>query len=302
MRVSQPDLVVLASRVRYEEKRIMAALEHRGRRFEYLDPRGLFVTGGQDRYTGRFVLNREVGHFRAWYAASAMEVAGATVVNTSAATQLSGDKWLTSAALLRHGLPTPRTALAITPESAPGALAEIGYPAVIKPLVGSWGRLVTKVTDEALATAVLEHIAALPAPQSRVVYVQELVPKADRDIRVVVVGGRALGATYRRGRDWRTNVARGAVSERCRLSPDLSKLAVAAAGAVGAEIAGVDVVEDADGRLTVLEVNDRVEFRGFEEAHGPGAGEAHGHGFGEAHGPSSVAEAIADLMITKVAA
>jgi [lysine-biosynthesis-protein LysW]--L-2-aminoadipate ligase len=286
MDTSAPDLVVLASRVRYEEKRIMAALDRRGRRFEYLDPRTLFVTGGRDQHTGRYVLNREVGHFRAWYAADALEAAGATVVNSAAATHLSGDKWLTSAALLRHGLPTPRTALAVTPDAAPAALAEIGYPAVIKPLVGSWGRLVTKVTDEAMAAAVLEHIAALPAPQSHVVYVQELVPKADRDIRVVVVDGRALGATWRTGHDWRTNVARGAVSERCPLSPDLAKLAVAAADAVGADIAGVDVICDADGRMTVLEVNDRVEFRGFEEAHGRDPG---------------VAEAIADLLIAKVA-
>jgi [lysine-biosynthesis-protein LysW]--L-2-aminoadipate ligase len=289
MNTSIPDLVVLASRVRYEEKRIMAALDKRGRQFEYLDPRTLFVTGGlvtggPNRHAGRFVLNREVGHFRAWYAANALEAAGATVVNSSAATHVSGDKWLTSAALFRHGLPTPRTALAVTPEAAPAALAEIGYPAVIKPLVGSWGRLVTKVTDEAMATAVLEHLAALPAPQSHVVYVQELVPKADRDIRVVVVDGRALGATYRKGQDWRTNVARGAVSERCPLGPDLSKLAVAAADAVGTDIAGVDVIEDADGRLTVLEVNDRVEFRGFEDAHG---------------GDTGVAEAIADLLIAK---
>ncbi|GAA1739673.1 RimK family alpha-L-glutamate ligase [Luedemannella helvata] len=283
MNSSARDLVVLASRVRYEEKRIMAALERRGCRYEYLDPRTLFVTGGTVRHAGRVVLNREVGHYRAWYAAEALEQAGATVVNTATATHHCGDKWLTSAALLRHGLPTPRTALALTPEAGLEALAEIGYPAVIKPLVGSWGRLVTRVPDEATAVAVLEHVAALPAPQSHVIYAQELVPKADRDIRVAVVGGQVLGATYRRGGDWRTNVARGAVSEPCPVGDGLAKLALAAAEAVGADIAGVDVIEDSEGRLTVLEVNDRVEFRGFESA----------------HGGTGVAEAIADLLITK---
>ncbi|MEU6023284.1 RimK family alpha-L-glutamate ligase [Micromonospora sp. NPDC047134] len=286
MDTSPPDLVVLASRVRYEEKRIMAALDRRGSRFTHLDSRSLSVTAATDRYAGRVVLNREVGHYRAWYAAEALEAAGARVVNTAAATHLSGDKWLTSAALLRHGLPTPRTALAMTPEAGLKALAEVGYPAVIKPLVGSWGRLVTRVTDEAMAGAVLEHVAALPSPQSHIVYVQELVPKADRDIRVAVVGGRALGATWRRGEDWRTNVARGAVSEPCHLGPELARLAVAAAAAVGADIAGVDLIEDGDGRLTVLEVNDRVEFRGFESA----------------HGDIDVAGAIADLLITKAEA
>ncbi len=263
-----PHLAVLASRVRFEEKSIMGALERRGARFEHLDPRSLFVAD-DSAWTGpTLVLNREVGHFRALYAASALESAGVTVLNSAAATHLSGDKWHTSAALLNSGLPTPRTALAMTSEAALEALDEIGYPAVVKPLVGSWGRLVTRVTDRAVAAAVLEHVAALPSPQSHVVYLQEQVPKADRDIRVLVVGGEAIGATYRRGEEWRTNVARGAVSEYCPLGPVHAKLAVAAADAVGTDIAGVDLIEDVDGHLTVLEVNDRVEFRGFQEAHG----------------------------------
>ncbi|GLX97676.1 RimK family alpha-L-glutamate ligase [Herbidospora sp. NBRC 101105] len=259
-------LAVLASRVRFEEKQIMAALERRGATFVHLDPRSLVVADGVSR--SDFVLNREVGHYRALYAASALESAGATVLNTAAATHVSGDKWLTTSALMAAGLPTPRTALAMTPEAAVDALDQIGYPAVVKPLVGSWGRLVTALPDRATATAVLEHVAALPSPQQHVVYVQELVEKADRDIRVPVVGGRALGATYRRGDEWRTNVARGAVSTPFELTDVHAKLAVAAAEAVGAEIAGVDLLEDADGHLTVLEVNDRVEFRGFQNACG----------------------------------
>ncbi|MFI8308372.1 RimK family alpha-L-glutamate ligase [Streptomyces sp. NPDC085927] len=261
-------LVVLASRVRYEEKRIMAALERRGAGYEYVDPRTLFTRAGVTRPGPELVLNREVGHFRALYAADALEAAGATVVNSAAATRVSGDKWHTSTALLERGIPTPTTALAMTSEAALDALEEIGYPAVIKPLVGSWGRLVTRVTGREMAVAVLEHIEALPSPQSHVIYVQELVRKADRDLRVLVVGGKALGATYRHGNEWRTNVARGAVSKPCPLHPRHTRLAVAAAAAVGADIAGVDLIEDRDGRLTVLEVNDRVEFRGLQEAHG----------------------------------
>jgi [lysine-biosynthesis-protein LysW]--L-2-aminoadipate ligase len=263
-----PGLAVLASRVRFEEKSIMAALDSRRVPFEQMDPRTLHVVDGGPRPVPALVLNREIGHFRALYAASALESAGATVVNTSRATHVSGDKWLTSVALRRDGLPTPRTALAMTSEAALSALDEIGYPAVIKPLVGSWGRLVTAVTDRAMAEAVFEHVEALPSPQSHVVYLQEMVRKPDRDLRVIVVGGEALGATYRRGEEWRTNVARGAHSERCPLGADHGKLAVAAADAVGAEIAGVDLLEDRAGCVTVLEVNDRVEFRGFQQAHG----------------------------------
>ncbi|MEU5978910.1 RimK family alpha-L-glutamate ligase [Streptomyces sp. NPDC047315] len=263
-----PRLGVLASRVRYEEKRLMAALDHRGIGYEQLDSRALSIAAGAPRVGPDLVLNREVGHYRALYAASALESAGVTVVNSAAATHVSGDKWHTSAALVRRGLPTPRTVLATTPEAAFAALAEIGYPAVIKPLVGSWGRLVTRVNDRDMAAAVLEHLAALPSPQSHVVYVQEYLPGADRDIRVLVVAGRAVGATYRHGSEWRTNVARGAVSRICPLRPGHVQLAVAAAEAVGADVAGVDLLEDRDGRLTVIEVNDRVEFRGLQEAHG----------------------------------
>lgn len=264
----------------------MTALEIRGVAFEHLDPRSLFVASGTAWTGPRVVLNREIGHFRALYAASALESTGVTVLNSAAATQVGGDKWQTSAALLRHGLPTPRTALAITPDAALAALAELGYPAVLKPLVGSWGRLVTRVTDPAMAAAVLEHVAALPSPQSHVVYLQELVPGADRDIRVLVVGGEALAATYRRAEHWRTNVARGAVSEPLPLTAEHIKLAVAAAAAIGTDIAGVDLIEDPEGRLTVLEVNDRVEFQGLQGAHGR---------------TIDVAGAIVDHLLTRIA-
>ncbi|MHC3462527.1 RimK family alpha-L-glutamate ligase [Streptomyces flavovirens] len=261
-------LGVLASRVRFEEKCILAALERRGVACEQIDPRTLAVRAGAPWAGPRTVLNREVGHYRALYAASALESTGARVLNTAAAAAVCGDKWQTSAALVARGVPTPDTSLALTPDAALAALEQFGYPAVIKPLVGSWGRLVTRVTGPAMAAAVLEHLAALPSPQSHIVYVQREVAKADRDIRVLVVGGRAVGATYRRSDEWRTNVARGAVSERCPLDPGLTELAVAAAKTVGAHIAGVDLLQDPDGRLTVLEVNDRVEFRGLQQSHG----------------------------------
>ncbi|AEN09647.1 MULTISPECIES: RimK family alpha-L-glutamate ligase [unclassified Streptomyces] len=261
-------LGVLASRVRFEEKCILAALERRGVACEQIDPRTLAVRAGAPWTGPRTVLNREVGHYRALYAASALESTGARVLNTAAAAAVCGDKWQTSAALVARGVPTPDTSLALTPDAALAALEQFGYPAVIKPLVGSWGRLVTRVTGPAMAAAVLEHLAALPSPQSHIVYVQREVAKADRDIRVLVVGGRAVGATYRRSDEWRTNVARGAVSERCPLDPGLTELAVAAAKTVGAHIAGVDLLQDPDGRLTVLEVNDRVEFRGLQQSHG----------------------------------
>lgn len=258
---------VLASRLRADEKRILEVFDRRGVRYEYVDTRMLWrPLGGKPAW--RTVLNREIAHTRALYAARALEAQGSQVLNSAAAIELCGDKWQTSVALQQAGLPTPRTALALTPEASLDALEELGYPAVIKPLTGSWGRLVTLLPDRRTAETVLEYVAALPNPHSHVVYLQELVAKPGRDIRVVVIGGEAVGGTYRRSEGWRTNVARGAVSEYLPLTPGLAKLAVEAARVVRAEIAGVDLVEDGDGGLLVLEVNHGVEFSGFQQAMG----------------------------------
>ncbi|MFF0430595.1 RimK family alpha-L-glutamate ligase, partial [Streptomyces sp. NPDC004520] len=144
----------------------------------------------------------------------------------------------------------------------------IGYPALIKPLVGSWGRLVVELRDRAAAQGVLEYVGALPGPQSHLGYVQELIDKPGRDIRVIVVGGQVLGAIYRTGESLRTNVALGGQVHPCEVTAEIEKLSLEAAAAVGAEIAGVDLIEDGEGRLLVLEVNHRVEFTGFQSALG----------------------------------
>lgn len=259
-------LVILASRVRTEEKRIITALERRRVRYDRVDTRRLWSPAAGGSMPWRAVLNREIGYFRAVYAGRLLEARGVPVVNTATATEICGDKWRTTVALLEAGVPTPRTALALTPDAALDALDGIGYPAVIKPLVGSWGRLVTPVPDPATARAVLEHVAALPSPQSHVVYVQELVEQPAGDLRVIVVGDDVVGAVVRRGYGWHANVSRGASTEYCTPGLDVTKIALAAAAATGADIAGVDLVEDVDGRLLVLEVNHGVEFAGFQAA------------------------------------
>ncbi|MDQ0791655.1 RimK family alpha-L-glutamate ligase [Streptomyces sp. B1I3] len=264
-----PQVVVLASRVRADEKRLFDALERRSVPYVQLDTRTLHGFAHPDRERPRpVVLNREISYARACYGAELLEAAGHEVVNSGAATALCGDKWRTSVALARAGLPTPRTVLALTPQAALDAWEELGGPAVIKPLVGSWGRLVTRVPDRATAEAVLEYVAALPSPQSHVVYLQELVEKPGRDIRVGVAGGEVIGAVYRRSDGWRTNVARGAHVELCEDNEEFGPMALAAAEAVGARIAGVDLIEDADGRPQVLEVNAGLEFSGLQRALG----------------------------------
>ncbi|MER7515581.1 RimK family alpha-L-glutamate ligase [Streptomyces sp. NPDC126499] len=261
-------IAVLASRVGADEKRLFDALDRRGVPFDHVDTRGQWFTAGRRALPWTHVLNREIGQTRAAYAARCLAAAGVEVVNSAEATEVCGDKWRTTLALQAAGLPTPRTALGLTPKAALDALDHIGYPALVKPLVGSWGRLVVRLPDRAAAEGVFEYVAALPGPQSHLGYVQELIDKPGRDIRAIVVGGELVGAVYRTGEFWRTNVALGAQTRPCEPSAEITKLSVEAASAVGADVAGVDLIEDRDGRLLVLEVNHRVEFSGFQSAFG----------------------------------
>lgn len=263
-------LAVLASRVRFEEKQIFAALERRHVPYAHIDARR-FTAELDGKATGEPVhaaaLNREISHNRSLYAALLLEAQGVATVNRAEVITVCGDKLRTSLELERAGLPTPRTAIALTPEAGTAAAERLGFPVVIKPLSGSWGRLAAVARDPETAQAVLEHRAALPSPQQHIVYLQELIDKPGRDIRVIVVGDGVIGATYRYSADWRTNAARGARSAPCPLTTELTGLARAAARAVGGGVLGVDLIEGPDG-LLVLEVNHTVEFQGFQAAHG----------------------------------
>jgi [lysine-biosynthesis-protein LysW]---L-2-aminoadipate ligase len=261
-------IALLASQIRADEKRILAALDRRGVPVRQVDTRRLRFPLDAVDGPWPLVLNREISASRARHAAYTLESAGAVVVNSANTTQVCADKWFTSLALRRDGVPTPRTTLALTPAAALAELDTFGYPAVIKPLHGSWGRRVSLVREVDAARAVLEHCQALPNPQSHLIYLQEYVDKPGRDIRVVVIGDRPVAAEYRVADDWRCNVALGAASQPCAITPDLAKLAVAAARAVHADIAGVDIVEDRDGVPLVLEVNHNVELAGIQRAHG----------------------------------
>jgi [lysine-biosynthesis-protein LysW]---L-2-aminoadipate ligase len=260
-------VAVVASRVRFEEKLLFGALEARDCPHVLVDPRTLHVALDGAAPPWETALVREIGAVRALYSALALESLGVRTVNSSDAIRICGDKWKTALALREAGLPAPRTLLALSPEAVPGAAEELGYPVVLKPLNGSWGRRVVLLRDAAEAGAVLEYCAALPSPQAQVLLLQELVETPGRDVRAIVVGGEVLGATYRLAIDgWRTNVALGADSLPCPLDDDAAALAAAAARATGAEIAGVDLLEGRDGDLYVLEVNAGVEFRGFASA------------------------------------
>ncbi len=258
----------MCSRVREEEKQIFRALAQRSVPFERLDEGNLALPLWTDGLAERYglVWSRLVSHTRALSILGALNRWGVATVNAYETVLTCGDKVLTTLALARSGLPTPRTTVAFSPEAALTAMEEMGYPVVLKPAVGSWGRLLSKVNDPETAEAVLAHKALLGGPAHTVFYIQEYVHKPGRDIRVLVVGDEVVYAVYRRSAHWITNTARGADTLPCPLTAEIGSLALAAARAVGGGILAVDLLEDVDGRLLVSEVNHTPEFHGAMQA------------------------------------
>jgi len=193
---------------------------------------------------------------------------GVPTVNTAAVAEICGDKLMTSATLARNGIPQPHNATAFTPEAALEAIEEMGYPVVVKPVVGSWGRLLAKVNDRDAAEAVLEHKATLGSAQHSVFYIQEFIKKPGRDIRAIVIGNRVLTAMYRKAEHWITNTARGGEGEVCPITPEIEEMSLRAAKAVGGGVLAVDLVEHPVKGLIVNEINHTMEFHTMQPVSG----------------------------------
>ncbi|MEI8306465.1 MAG: lysine biosynthesis protein LysX [Chloroflexales bacterium] len=254
-------IAVLASRVRAEEKLIFTELERRGIDYVKIDDREQIFDLHQREYPFDVVLERCIQHGRAMYMLKIFNDAGVPTVNTYHVASTCGDKFLTTQALVHAGVPTPANVLAFTPESALEAIEQMGYPVVLKPVVGSWGRMVSKINDRDAAEAVLEHRDVLGSYQHSIYYIQELINKPGRDIRSFVVGDECIAAIYRTSEHWITNTARGGQASNCPITPELADLSIRAANAVGGGVVAVDLLETQDGRILVNEVNYTMEFR-----------------------------------------
>ncbi|MCB9112002.1 MAG: lysine biosynthesis protein LysX [Anaerolineales bacterium] len=205
------------------------------------------------------LFERSVSYSRGLYISKIYEANGIKVVNDPQVAERCGDKYVTSQLLVRNGIPTPRVLMAFDEESALAAVEAVGYPAVLKPVVGSWGRLLAKVDNRHMAESLIEHKATLGV-NHQVFYVQEYINKPGRDIRAFVVGEKPIGAIYRSSENWITNTARGGVATNCPLTPELSDICRNTAKAIGGGLLAIDVFETDNG-LTVNEVNHTMEFR-----------------------------------------
>ena len=206
------------------------------------------------------VIERCINHSRAMHGLRLLESAGIKCVNSADVATVCGDKILTSLALADHGVPQPEVRVAFTEESALNAIEELGYPAVLKPAVGSWGRLLSKVNDREAAESILEHKSILGSYHHSIFYVQKFIEKKGRDIRSFVIGDDCVAAIYRTSEHWITNTARGAVATGCEVTDELGEMSLRAARAVGGGIVAVDLFETPRG-LLVNEVNYTMEFR-----------------------------------------
>jgi [lysine-biosynthesis-protein LysW]--L-2-aminoadipate ligase len=257
-------IAILCSRVRVEEKLLFAAFEALGVPVQRLDEREIVAEIGHFAPEVDIVLERSVSTNIGLVVSELFESVGIQVINTSATASTCADKARTTLALAGADVPQPRTQIALSPESALEAIESMGYPVVLKPVIGSWGRLLSRVNDRDAAEALIEHKEVLGGVNHQIYYIQEYIEKPSRDIRAFVIGTEAICAIYRNSPHWITNTARGGQASNCPITPEIADLCQRAALAVSGGAGGVlaiDLLEDPDRGLLVNEVNHTMEFR-----------------------------------------
>ncbi len=246
-----------------ENKLLLEAAKERGLELERLPDSELSLEITTPATDFDAILQRSSSYARTLYTSFWFEQAGALVVNPYKAHHLCGDKFLASTLLAKAKIPTPRTFGAFAPQTATSSAAKLGFPLVMKPVFGSWARMVHKINDREALEAELENREEMGHAFQKVYYLQEHVDKPGRDIRAFVVGNECIGAIYRNATEksgWITNTGRGGTASKCEVTAELNDLAVRAASVFGEGIYGVDLMESGNG-LLVHEVNHTTEFR-----------------------------------------
>jgi len=205
------------------------------------------------------LFERSISYSRGLYISRIFEAQGVPVINPSVIAERCGDKYITSQILVNHHIPTPRVLMAFDEASAMAAVESLGYPCVLKPVIGSWGRLLAKVDDPYAAEAFIEHKATIGV-NHQVFYIQEYINKPGRDIRAFVIGEEPICAIYRSSDNWITNTARGGVATNCPVTDEIADLCRRAAHAMGGGLLALDLFETENG-LSINEINHTMEFR-----------------------------------------
>jgi len=250
----------LYTRLRVEEKYLLEELEkHEGVEVVRINDGESFFDIHQLPEPVDVLFERSISYSRGLYISRIFEAHGIPVVNSSLVAERCGDKYVTSQILAQNGIPTPRVYMAFDEDSALKAIEAMGYPCVLKPVVGSWGRLLAKVGNREMAEALIEHKATLGV-NHQVFYIQEYIDKPGRDIRAFVVGDEAICAIYRSSENWMTNTARGGIATNCPVTDAIAELCQRVAQVVGGGLLALDLFETENG-LTINEINHTMEFR-----------------------------------------
>ena len=257
---------ILYSRIRRDEKLLLSELRDRGHDVTKIDVR-------KERFSVHdvpevfddvdIVVDRCLATSRSRYITRFVDSYGIPVVNEPETAAICADKARNSLVLANADVPTPATEVAFTKESAMESIEHFGYPCVLKPVVGSWGRLMAKIDSRDAAEAILEHKETLGHYEHKVFYIQEFVEKPGRDIRVVATDGEPVAAMTRSSDHWLTNAAKGGEVNEFEVTEEVADLVKRASDAVGGGLLGVDLMETGDS-YTVHEVNHTVEFKALD--------------------------------------
>lgn len=260
-------ICIIYDKLRFEEKKIYNDIQQKGFDVTLVDGKSLIFDTELSKSDSRFgdiILQRVISYNRGLHLTYCLEQIGLPVVNSFSVSEICGNKLITSLILKKNNVPTPKTTFAFSTESARECMKKLGYPLVVKPIIGSWGRGVYQIKDQSMADMMLDSRQENDNSFSRIYYFQELIDRPSRDIRCIVIGDQIVASVFRYSseNEWRTNVAVGGRTEMAPLTSELKEIVLKASNAVGGGILGVDLMEDKERGYLVHEVNNTVEFRG----------------------------------------
>ena len=258
---------IVFDRLRTEEKMLQKEALDLGHDAVMLDAKITQINTDSKREDydfGDIVLERCVSYFRGLHFTASLEFMDVPVLNKFDVANVCGNKMFMTLLLKKNNIPTPKTYFSFSGESAAENLEKVGYPLVIKPVIGSWGRGVMPIKDKDTMDAVFEIRDITDSPHDRIYYLQELIKRPPRDIRVITIGDESIAAMYRKSSGgFKTNIALGADPELCEITKEMEDMAAKASKAMGGGILGIDMMEDDKRGLVVHEVNSTVEFKGL---------------------------------------
>ncbi|MEK6831274.1 MAG: lysine biosynthesis protein LysX [Thermoproteota archaeon] len=257
-----PDVTILYDTIRWEEKALLEAGKKKNINIQMVDCKNLALDLEKKPEDYGPVIQRCVSYYRNLHSTAALEGMGVNVINCLNTGIFAGNKLFTHMLLKKYGVPTPYAAVAFSKDAVIEHLETHGYPKVIKPTVGSWGRLISKLNDKDSAEGIIESREAM-YPIYQVHYLEEFVNRPPRDIRAIMVGDKIVAAIYRTSGNgnWKTNMALGGTAEECKVTPEMEEMCIKAKNAVQGDIVGVDLMESNERGLVVHEVNNTTEYK-----------------------------------------